>query len=653
MRIIISFILLFICFGVYAEDADTLNAGMQPSLHVAFDDVVVTATRTRVPVWRSPVPVSLIDAADIERAGGATLGDVLERSEPLTLRRYGAGAGLTTMSVRGIAADQTVVLLNGIQINSPQNGLVDLSTIPLQGIERVEIVRGGASSLYGNHAMGGVVNIITRSTVYDRPVVDIMAGGGSYGLRRINVQSGINTSAFDLSFGLGRDQADGDFRFIDEFNTNGSIRRENADYVQSFASLDGNARIDDETTLRLFARYSQTDRGLPGEFTGFQSEDRQEDDHLHAAVALSRMISEDVLVEFRPFMIYSELLYESPEWDYSSRSINRQYGASFDLTAAVVPGLSFTFGGEMSEAGIDADEFDGNVERVNTVAYLSGEWNAPALGSVRTTFYPSVRYDRFSNDQTGGERRLYEEITWKLGATVQPFAYERFIVRGSAGRNFKAPGLNDMYWIGSGNPGLVPERSTGYDAGIRWELPFARGVIIDAGLFSIRAQDRILWVPDPGTGLWGPVNLRKVHSDGLEFDLTWRPDDKPLRLGASYTYQDVRQFLTDDETGEEFTAQLIYAPYHLVSGEIGYDTGRFGVTLFPRYNGKRYTDEMNDEYVDGYFMFDIRAGYTVNVGTLSTMVGFDIRNVFDTDYQVVRNYPMPGRNYELSVRVRY
>lgn len=656
----LSFIILFFIYcatGIAGQiDADTMHTEMQPSRHVAFDEIVVTATRTQLPLWRSPVPVTAITGVDLERRGGITLGDALERSEPVTLRRYGAGAALTTLSVRGVAADQTVVLLNGIPINSPQNGLVDLSTISLSGIERIEIARGGASSLYGNHAMGGVVNIITRSAGYDRPVVDILAGGGSFGLRRINVQSRINTSSFDLSFGLGRDQSDGDFRFVDTFNNDEQSIRENADYVQSFATLDGYVHIDHETTLRLFARYSQKDLGTPGSLSFPTPGSRQEDEHLHTAVSVSRVIGEDVLVTFRPFMIYSDLLYSSPAFDISSRSVTRQFGATFDVNTQLTSDLLMTFGGEISDAKIDADELADDVERVNTVAYLSGEWSAPEVGNIRTTLFPSLRYDRFSNNRAERDRRLYEELTWKIGMTVQPFAYDRFLVRGSMGRNFKAPGLNDMYWVdewSAGNPELVPERSIGYDAGIRWEIPFIDGLMLDAGFFSIRAKDRIIWVPDPETWIWSPVNLRKVHADGFEFDVRWRPHSYPVRLSASYTYQDVRQFVTDETTGEKTSSQLLYVPYHLFSGEIGYDIAGLRLSVYPRYNSKRYTTEANDDHVDGYFLFDIRSDYTVNLGTMSAIVSLDVKNVFNADYQVIQHYPMPGRHFEVNVRLRY
>lgn len=655
LRLLTALLLFYLATGlVFPRDADTLQTSLQPSLYVAFDDIVVTATRTQLPLWKSPVPVTLISGADLDRRGGLTLGDVLERSEPMTLRRYGSGAALTTMSVRGMAADQTVILLNGIQLNSPQNGLVDLSTIPLSGIERIEIARGGASSLYGNHAMGGVINIITQNRQHDRPVVDILAGGGSFGLRRINVQSQINTSAFDLSFGLGRDQADGDFKFTDQLNDNATLVRNNNDYVTTFATFDGHARIDNETTLRLFARYSQADRGLPGPFFGQQLTDRQEDEHLHTAVTLSRMIGGDVMIEVRPFLIYSDILYDSPAWDYRSRAINRQYGAAFDVSAQVSPDILLTMGGEISDASVDADELMGGVERVNTVAYLSGDWSLPAIANIKTNIFPSIRYDRFSNNHAEDDRRLYEEVTWKLGATVQPFSYDRFLLRGSVGRNFKAPGLNDMYWVPGGNRDLVPERSTGYDAGFRWDVPFVRGLMLDAGVFSIRAEDRIIWIPDPeDTWIWSPVNLRSVHADGFEFDLRWNSDSIPLRLSASYTYQDVRQRIPDENNGEMRSRQLLYVPYHLLSGEIGYGIGALRLSVFPRYNGKRFTTEANDEEVDGYFLFDVRTDYTVRLGTLSALISLDVKNIFDTGYQVIRYYPMPGRHVEMNVRLRY
>lgn len=635
-------------------DTDTLTIEAEPQLQRAYDEIVVTATRTRVPQWQTPVPVTVVTAEEINRRGGINLGDVLERSDALTFRRYGYGASLATMSLRGVAADQTVVLLNGIPVNSPQNGLVDLSTIPLSGIQRIEIVRGGMSSLYGNHAMGGVVNIITGGIGQEGTDVEITAGSGSFGLRRLNIKSEISGASSGVVFSLGRDQADGDFSFADPFQDDVVLRRENGDYVQTHISVDGTLRLDTNTRIQAFSRYAQTDRGVPGAFFGQQADNRQEDEHLHIGLVLDRSITDNVVMELRPFFLYSDLLYVAPAWDYSSRSINRQYGAAFDVTATLNRTTLVTVGGEITHAGIDADGLAKNVERVNTVAYIAGQWNPTLLNAARVSVFPSIRYDRFSNNRKDGERRVLEELSWKLGGTFQPFQNQPFLLRGSVGRNFKAPSLNDLYWVPGGNEELVPEYSNNVDFGIRWRVPFVSDFVVDAGLFIIWADNRIIWLPDPETQLWSPKNVRRVHADGFEIDLRWKPSVfPPLRIGASYTYQDVRQFIEDPAEGGEITRRLPFVPHHILSSEVGVQFGNVELFTFPRYTSKRYTTEANDDSIDGYFLLDFRGSYTVELGTIATTVSLDVRNIFDRDYEVMQYYPMPGRHYELSVRLRY
>jgi vitamin B12 transporter len=642
-----------IVFGSPVSGADTLT---EPSMYASLDEIVVTGTRTHVPVWRSPVPVSLISRSDLERRGGLTVADVLERSDPLTLRRYGSGLSLTTMSLRGVTAEQTVVLLNGIRLNSPQNGLVDLSTVPLAGVERIEIVRGGASSLYGNHAMGGVVNIITRQTGATRPLVDLRLGAGSYGMRTMNVQTGFRESAYDVSVGVGRNQGEGDFTFHNRFEPNEKLTRENADYVQTYATLDSRLRIDGKSDLGMFARYTQSDRGLPGAFYGNQSADRQEDEHVHAALSVSRILADDLIVELKPYLLYSEIFYESPAWSFSESSINRQYGAAFDITSQPFDYLTLQAGGELNTAGVESTSLTESIERDNTVAYISAVFELPRAGTVRSTLYPSVRYDRFSN-RDADDKRLYEEVTWKVGVTLQPFRYDRFVIRGSAGSNFKAPGLNDMYWFPEGNPGLVPERSFNIDAGIRWETAPIDGLVLDAGLFSIRAKDRIIWMPawtdEWGFDRWSPVNLHTVHSDGFEIDLRFNPSSAPLRIGLAYTYQDVRQIAENPATGRNHEQRMAYMPMHLVAAEIGFEEGPMRMTLFTRFTGERYTSESNDMKLDSFVLFDIKTDYAVTLGTLAAVVSFEVKNLLDAEYEVMEYYPMPGRHYEFNLRLRY
>ena len=146
-------------------------------------EVVVTATGSPVPIGSSPSRVTRLSRESIEMMNGSTLGVILRDAPGLLVREYGAGGALQTVSFRGMAGEQTLVLLDGAPINNVQLGLADLRLVPVDQIERIELVRGGGSSLYGANAVGGVINVMTNSASRESESV-LDGSAGSFGDRK-------------------------------------------------------------------------------------------------------------------------------------------------------------------------------------------------------------------------------------------------------------------------------------------------------------------------------------------------------------------------------------------------------------------------------------------------------------------------------------
>jgi vitamin B12 transporter len=636
--------------------ADTLRPADYVLSYALPEEIVVTGTRTRIPIWQSPVPVTVIDGDYINRSGSITVGELLETNGAAEIRSYGNN-GLATVSVRGLAADQTLVMINGVRINSPQNGLVDLSTIPLYGIKRIELHRGGASSLYGSNALGGIINIITEVPAENKSFAEVYAGIGSFGFGRLNVRGGMQSGTYGLVISAGTERAQNDFTFTSRFVPDGrTLRRINADYTYRHMSIDGMYRFGDEKTLRYFLKFSGADRGAPGPFVGgIQSAARQTDNHIQTAVTYSDLFAGRWLVRVTPHYLYTDILYGDPDVQLGgslleSRSATAQFGGSIDVTGSLHRSLLLTAGTEISRAHIDADNIPGDVRRLDVVTFTGLTWKLPSFGNTRIILYPSLRYDKLRN-RSGTSAISNDQLTWRIGLNIRPFAYDRFVVRASAGRNFKAPNFNDLYWMPGGNPELKPENSDSYDAGFRLSIPvFSGSFTVDGSVFYLHTRDRIVWQPGSIASIWSPVNFDDVRSTGMELYGGWSAPSGFIDLSVTYLLQDVYARFSGSSAAKSF---LPYVPGETLHGNVSLTVLPAHISFQPRYVGHRYVAGGGSQYLAAYVSADLLIDLHFRLYMFSAAAGVQIKNLPDESYELIQNYPMPGREYRLTLRLSY
>jgi vitamin B12 transporter len=642
--------------GSETASADTLRPAEYVLSYALPEEIVITATRIRIPIWQSPVPVTVIDGEYISRSGSITVGELLETNGAAEIRRYG-NSGLATVSVRGLAADQTLIMINGVRINSPQNGMVDLSTIPLYGIKRIELHRGGASSLYGSNALGGIINIITEVPGENTSFAEVYAGIGSFGFGRLNVRGGLQSGTYGLAISAGTERAQDDFSFTSRFVPDGrTLRRLNADYTYRHMSIDGRYRFGEEKNLRYFLKFSGADRGAPGPFVGgIQSGARQTDNHIQTAVTYSDLFAGRWLVRVTPHYLYTDILYRDPDVQFGgsqleSRSATGQIGGSIDVTGSLHRSLLLTAGSEISRAHIDADNISGGVRRLDLVTFAGLSWEIPSFGNTRIILYPSLRYDKLRN-LSGSSAISYDQITWRVGLNIRPLAYERFVLRASAGRNFKAPNFNDLYWMPGGNPELKPENSDSYDAGFRLSLPvFSGSFTFDGSVFYVQTRDRIVWQPGSIASIWSPVNFDDVRSTGVELNGGWSAPNGLIDLSVTYLLQDVYARFSESSAEKRF---LPYVPGETLHGTVSLTLQPAHVSFQPRYVGHRYVTGGGSQYLAAYVTADLHIDLNFRLYMFSAAAGVQIKNILDESYELIQNYPMPGREYRLTLRMSY
>ncbi len=627
------------------------NARMQTDTVKSYElsDVVISASREEVLVCESPVAVSLINREVINAQSGNTLSTAISGNSGLFIKSYGGNRAVETISLRGMAAEHTVVFIDGIRTSNFQNGLTDLGISALANIERIEISRGGNSSLYGADAVGGVINIITTEPA-ELWKTRINGSIGANGFSAMEF-SGSGKLSSSLSFdGNGRrEYAKNDFAFyFDDGNNNTLLRRMNADF--SFTNVSAKILWKSDNYFSSFVSLNGTSakRGSPGAVTtAHQTGKARLNDDSFRAMYHSQWSSDSLLqLHLSASFNYGNETYSDPNIILNNASlhttfINRMITLSPEIRTIISSAYSTVLGGEFVLGNIASNAVKKS-ERKQISFYTSQEIHFSSLSNA--VIFPSLRYDWFSD--------VGDAVSPKIGMNVAIFSLPNIHFRSSFGKSFRIPSFNDLYWNDGGNPALRPEHSVSFDFGIIAEQNFFGKFSFETNFFSISTKDRILWMPQSGA-IWSPRNIGKVQSDGVELEMKWSSSALPLQFTSNMTWNDVKKKNEDFPNDPTYNKNLIYLPMQTFNFTAIYSPAQWSFFLQYMWNSFRYTTAFNDKFLPHYDVVNFATTYRTDYEHISPFYKLEITNCFNTSYQVITSYPMPLREYRLSFGIEW
>jgi outer membrane cobalamin receptor len=588
---------LWVCGSAFAA-GDELPAAV-------MDEVIVTATRMAEPLSKASASVAVVTAEEIAARGATRLDEVLQDVVGLHVVSSGPRGSLSSASIRGSEAAQVLVLIDGVRLNSPQYGQFDLNQLPvaLNEIERIEVLRGAASALYGSNAMGGVINIITRSPE-ETPSTQI---GWTEGERNTRIISG-STS---------RQVGDFRYRLGAEYQESNGYRK-NSDYDQyTVNGLFGYSPAED-VDIELSAYHLDYESNIPGSEVWPSPNAEQEDKRTVASLKVEAPVG--------PVKLTARGIYEHHRNDYRDPGgwspINEThkidtYGAEIHVEKAYA-GQTFLLGGDYYRDELDSTNI-GDEDQEHGAIF--GQFQADL--SANMTLLLGLRYDIHSD--------FDNELSPRAALHVALTNSTR--VRLSASKAFRAPTLNDLYWpadfFSKGNPDLDPETAWEYELALDQTLG-DRGRVSLAG-FLRDAEDLISWQPDEFF-VYSPVNVNDARIWGVEvdgqFDLC-----RFATVGGNYTYLHPKDRDTDE--------YLLGKPRHETHGFVALKP--FEETTL-RFDGRylRYYPEDTRKDKD-YFVADLALTHAIMFGEVAIDATVSMKNLFDKDYEANPGYPMPPR----------
>lgn len=648
-------------------------------LHVSAvsESVVVSAAQVELPLARAADSVSVITGAELEAAQIETVADALRDVPGLTVSRNGGRGSVTSLFPRGGESDYTLVLVDGIKANTFGGGY-DFSTLATTGVERVEVVRGPQSALFGSDAIGAVVQVITKRG--GSPRVEVSTEGGSFGTARLTAGTWGSRGAWSWGASGERALSDG---FTGIAPSTGETVR-NDDSRTGLASFSGSWHGAGGGDVRAVSSLTWLNRGNPGPFGSnpigaYTTVDLLSRDKTRTVQAGARWT--------QPFSVGGRRLRQTVSVNYSDFASD--FTSSYGLSA------TGTRRGDV-RAQTDARlasalEISGGVEvqrEQATSSYITADaatpvpirrWVAGLFAEAR--YQPSapltvtlgVRAERIERDRLGQSPDPYSPrpvFGTDVQTAVNPRVSAAFLIAGAragavgwtrlhaaAGTGIRPPdGLEIAF---TDNPGLKPERSRSVEAGVDQALVRER-VVVGLTAFDNRYDDLIVAVGPAlaDASRYRTDNISNARARGLEMSIDARA---PWGLGvhAAYTFLDTGILAVDRVAGVapapyQIGDPLLRRPRHVASLDLAYGRGR--LSAFARAGARSRTLDVEPTWGTYGGLF-YNAGFTVVDAGASWKVahGVDVfgrvGNLFGRAYEETFGYPALGRNVMIGVRV--
>ncbi len=497
---------------------------------------VVTATKTETEADKTASSITVIDRAKIEQEQYRLLADALRIVPGMTVINPGVTGNVATVLTRGTATKDTMLLIDGRPMPYNLAGSFNLETMALDNVERVEVLRGPAASLYGGRTMGGVINVITRSgRALEKPETTAFFEAGSYGTFR----EGVSTlgAAGDLDWGF------------EASRTDIQGQRINSQFQQSNAAGKIGYQIADDLRFDLDLRYYTANVGVPGSTVA-----NDPDNHLLTEFwSISPRLIWNTTENWRQTLTFSHSEFRQVATGFTglfqtnNRVSSRNDWLEYQSTVKVLEDWTLTAGAWFQDQNITryndtAQVLDIDQNQTNWALFLQTQAEVlPGLNLLG-----GLRYDSFSDFE--------EAVTWRAGISYR-LPVLKTLLHANYGTAYTPPTPQDLTPVFGGNPNLLdPERSRGYEIGIEQPL-WDNQLLLNATWFRNDIEDTYQYLPP----LFIPQAVGEATTSGVESGIQWTPCQS-FSANLNYTYLDA----TDDTND----ARLVRRPRHSINGGI-------------------------------------------------------------------------------------
>lgn len=616
--------------------------------------------------FRSPVPLQILTDSTIQRLNSFSVADALRYFSGIQVKDYGGIGGLKTVNTRSLGSNHTALFYDGIPIGNMQNGQIDLGKFSLDNIEEIRLYNSGNTSMLQPaiaYASGAAIYLKSKTPFFEKgksATLKATFKTGSFGLFNPSIlwQQKLSEK-YAFTFSAEHIRADGKYKFrykTTSYDT--TATRENAGITADRLEFGIIGKYKDSSIWHTQLYFYNSKRGLPGAIVNNRFSNPQQlwDQNIFIQSKYDKKLSERYQFSIVGKFAYDFNRYKDPTTISETGELNNVYNAQqYYISMANQFKISSVW---KILASVDAkyDYLNSNMyqfafpSRKTILGIIASDWTWKRL-QIQANALQTITFDKVNFGPKQPNRNL---TTPAISLSWQPFNNSDFRLHGFYKDIFRMPTFNDLYYTFIGYVNLKPEYAKQYDLGFNYIKNISKSwnyISLNVDGYYNHVKDKIIATPSNNLFRWKMVNLDKVSIYGANANVKskWNWNEKwSASLGLQYTWEKA----LNKTSGSNYNNLIPYSPINSGSAIFNINYTSWSLNYSYLYTGYRYNAEditIVNSYVMPWYTHDISITKNFFYLKHSFRVLGEINNFLNQQYEVILNYPMPGRNYRISI----
>ncbi|MDE7402494.1 MAG: TonB-dependent receptor plug domain-containing protein [Muribaculaceae bacterium] len=655
------------CSHLQTHAAPALNQPDSTSTQLDNLEVVGKSTAREL---TSTTPLHTLDSEDLRRQGISDIGDALRRLPGLNVRDYGGAGGMKTVSLRGLGANHTGVIYDGITLSDCQGGRIDLSRYSISTLGSIGVLEGDNNDLLTSARVAAAAGNIILNTQplpsqTDRaPHLNFIAETGSFGLVRPYIRYA-QTYSSKLTLGLTAEYTHADNRYpyiLDNGILTAKEYRRNSRMDSGHTDLNAIIRPDSRCDIEAKGYYYESHREIPGQVILYNPRCNQKlkEKNFFGQIIYTDRHSGPVTLQFATKFNFDNSDFRDKDDKYPG-GLWREYYYQREAYASVVALWNIDYHWSVSYAGDYAyNNLNSNLlgdikpERHTYLQAFSGRFINSWLTATAKLLW-SIYDNKVVNDASAKDAN---RLSPSISLSARPLRDTRFYIRLSYKNIFRMPTFNDNYYYRSGSRELKPEDTESLNIGLTWgadPIGILSSLQVTADMYWNTIRNKIVAIPQ-NAFQWTMVNLDKARAYGADFTLSATLSlaaNQALSCAGNYSLQRVQPRTSPSRP--DYNKQVAYTPIHSGAASLSWENPWVNLTLTVSGASERFGTNSNLPMSRLKPYSEIGATLSRNVIIKKITLYFEtgLQNIFNTQYEIVSHYPMPGRRWNCKIGIEF
>ena len=601
-----------------------------------LDEVVVK--KSRLKAFAIGSSIQEIDSISRKLFSNFSMAELLTNLSLVRVNQNGPG-GVSNPAIRGGSSAQTAVIWNGVNIQNPSDGSVNLAQLPSAFFENISLQYGGSGTLFGSGASAGAIHLNGGDLFATKNRVKFQASLGSFNTKNAFIGAKLGNEKWANSFKYYFAQADNDFEYKLPDGT--KVEQTNAGLKQHSILNETKFKTGDNSALKATIWFQKYNKDVHTTISAMDaSEAYQEDEYLKLALNWEKTTKQFNL-KAKSVFLSNEIYYNNPAWMQENTNKSKMWVNEMDVKYLVNQNNSITAGINFTYEEGESENFASLTSRKRAAAFVS--FKITKLANIFTVV-SSLRQELMDGD--------FNPIVPSLGIKAE--INQSIAFNGNVSRVYRNPTFNDLYWYDPiynmmGNSDLKPEDGWSLDAG--FEQEYVKGnasLIFKQNFFLNHMKDWIVWMPNADYSAWSVANKNKGKTIGLDLEAQSeiKFGESVFSVGAFYTWTQSNFINVADDV--ETKSKMLYVPRHRLMINIGVRQNSWSVLYSHNYFDSRYAGSYSGN-LEAYFIGNLSMQYLLPFEKQQLTVALHINNIWNRDYQAIYDYAMPGRNLKFSL----